>query len=142
MTDYELQIKRPAKNFRGFEYNYWVYNQGAPRQQWLIETNSLGWRETSTHDTEHTGSTLMLLGDSLTYGWGVNESSTLSFLLSQELADSKTRGKWNVLNRSAPGWSTYDQLKYWRSLENSSFPDAVIINVVMNDFKPEPNFHY
>ena len=99
----------------------------------------MGWRETRTHDIGHTGSSLMLLGDSLTYGWGVGESSTLPFFLSQKLPDSKTKKKWNVLNRSVPGWSTYDQLKYWRSLENSNIPDAVVINVVMNDFKPESN---
>ena len=137
VTDYELKIKRPTVDFRGYEYNYWVYHKGSPLKRWAVITNHLGWREHGTNRTSTSEPEIMFLGDSLTYGWGVDEEDTLSRVFFDEVSVEDPNASWNILNRSTPGWSTYDQLRYWNSLSPEEIPEVTVINVVMNDFKPE-----
>jgi hypothetical protein len=117
------------------QYNTYLYTPGLPDVFWNVYTNRHGWREPDYQTTDKAPDTrrLMMLGDSVTFGFGIDyENSTCAFLQQSLFL---TNQEWQVLNRSVPGWFGYHQ---YRCLEQEGpkwRPDIVVVNVVMNDFK-------
>lgn len=96
-----------------------------------FETNSDGFRTKELEPKARGASRIVTLGDSSTFGWGVNEAYTYQQLLEDRLAD--LGGNVEVLNlgisghTSRHGRAVFD--RYARDLE----PDLLIISFGAND---------
>lgn len=128
--------------FRGSERNYLVYDPGAPLTEWTITISWAGWREPEYPQTRPPRTKrLMVLGDSVTFGMGVDDYCTLPAYLKRDL-DMDTQSNWQVFNRSIPGWHSWHQARHLRRYGETLRPDIVTVHVVMNDFVPLGDDYY
>jgi len=92
----------------------------------IIKTDSCGLR-TGTKNYLPDKKTLMLLGDSVVFGWGVDYDSTFSGRL----------GKYfNVINAGVGSWNTQSEYNWFQSKGIYLNPDIVLLIMVSNDLKP------
>jgi hypothetical protein len=128
--------------FRGSESNHLIYDPGAPLTDWTITISSRGWREPAYPEARPTNTKrLLVLGDSVTFGMGVDDSCTLPTFLKRDL-DLDSRATWQVFNRSVPGWLSWHQARHLRLHGPEMRPDIVTIHVVMNDFVPRTDAYW
>lgn len=76
--------------------------------------------------------TLVVLGDSLTEGYGVAKDKAFPAILEQKIAGKKTKAKWKVINAGVSGSTTASGPKRM-AWQMKSFPDLVIIALGAND---------
>lgn len=96
---------------------------------YTVELNELGFRDEERTEAKPAGKRRVLaLGDSVTWGWGVQHGERFSDLLEERLGPDV-----EVLNMGMPGYGT-DQ-HYWTLLEHglSYEPDLVLLCFVLND---------
>ena len=94
-------------DFREFRFHLSTTNDGFRR------SDAPGIRESVKPD-------VILLGDSQTFGVGVNDQDTFAARLSQKL-------KLPVLNTACPGYNTIEQLRLIESLLKSEHPKYVVL---------------
>jgi hypothetical protein len=131
-----------APNFNDTLYNYRIYAPGSPLVPWRVLTNNFGWREPYFDIDKPQGTKrLMLLGNSVAYGQAVDYEKTMSRYLNHALRLDPVNG-WEVLNRSAPGWTGWHELEYFKSDGRLWKPDVVVTNTTMSHFKPITDDEY
>ncbi len=125
------------------------HRNGSPAFDVSYELNAYGHRGPTYARTKPAGTRrIVLLGDSVGFGWGVDEGQHLAALLDTGL-DTPT-GKTEVINLSLSGYGTDQQLLRLRSEGLAFQPDLVILQLTPNDFdeiqyafynqKPKPHF--
>jgi len=101
-----------------------------------VKMNALGMRgpETTLEKPANTFR-VALLGDSYTFGWGVEQDKTFASLM-QKTADTILNGtkKVEVLNFGVPGYATFQEVGLFFEKALKFSPDAVLIYVISNDF--------
>lgn len=111
-------------------------NTNGPFAGWEFVTqvslNDLGFRNTAHwHHKQPTQYEILLLGDSITWGYGVEEGRRYSDLLSKEL---QRFGIDAVINNVAvPGYDTGLEWLLYRQLKGIGCPDLVLIGLYGND---------
>jgi len=84
---------------------------------------------------------IMLLGDSLTFGWGVKAEDRFSDLLearlNKEVQDSKY-GRFEVINTGVGNYNTVQEVNFYEMKGRAWEPDMVILNFFINDAEPTP----
>lgn len=90
------------------------------------QTNALGWR--GNLPEEGARKRLLLLGDSYTFGMGVNDGQEFASLLAQSLSDSV-----EVLNLGVPGWGLSQEIRQFYMLAEELKPAMVLICFFHND---------
>jgi lysophospholipase L1-like esterase len=105
-----------------------------------IRVNSLGLRGAEIPAGPEPGrKRILVLGDSVVYGEGLEEPDTFPVLLERELNQhGGGRAAYRVLNGAAPGYDTEAELAYLRDIGLSLSADALILGVSLNDFGPAP----
>ncbi|MEW6746132.1 MAG: SGNH/GDSL hydrolase family protein [Planctomycetota bacterium] len=110
-----------------------------PNAQWNVgfpvATNSLGLRDRELArekpDKEYR---ILLLGDSVVFGWGVREDETFGHLIEEELNRDRTDGKHvEVVNGSVPGWNGADEARFLEDTGLSFRPDLVLLLFIPDD---------
>jgi hypothetical protein len=102
-----------------------------------VEHNALGFRERELPDRRLDMSIrIVALGDSLTYGQGVDESERFSERIEAAL-DGAGAGDFEVLNLGKPGASTQDELETLRSVVLDLAPDFVLLQWFPNDVEAD-----
>jgi hypothetical protein len=86
-----------------------------------LRTNAQGFR--ATGEFKEKQPTVLILGDSFTFGTGVNSVDTFSHLLSEKL---------NILNAGIPGTSIIEQSHYLYGVGDFSGIDGLILQVLDN----------
>ncbi|MDG1436019.1 MAG: GDSL-type esterase/lipase family protein [Saprospiraceae bacterium] len=110
-------------------------------QNVIVKTNSNGFRD-KEYPTKKTNKTKRIigLGDSIMFGWGVDEEecylSRLENMLNQNRNDSTN---YEVINTGVPGYNTAMEVAVLKNKIDLSQVDLVIINFIENDFDL-PNF--
>jgi hypothetical protein len=83
------------------------------------------------------GRRILVLGDSVAFGWGLDEAESYPAQLEARL---RARGvAAEVLNAGVPGYSTASEAALHRELAPKLAPDAVVLAVSLNDFTPTPS---
>ena len=97
-------------------------------QEVAVDFNEFGMRDRPLSDSVE--KRVLLLGDSVTFGWGVEAEETFGRRLEERLGGVRT------LNAGVCGYNTVQQRRY---LETEGFalqPDGVILLYVENDVQP------
>lgn len=79
------------------------------------------------------------IGDSIMFGWGVQEHETYLALLTQKLNANAQGFVWEAINTGVPGYNTWMEVETLKQKGVRYQPDIVILNYVGNDTNL-PNF--
>ena len=112
------------------------YSQGAN-----IETNGLGMRELEVQDKTPRSFRIAAVGDSFTFGFGVDMIDTYVAALGRLLrADREIRvgRRFETLNFGVAGYSVQDEVKVLEHKVLAVDPDLIILGYVLNDPEPDP----
>lgn len=96
--------------------------------------NSLGLRgpEASVAKSADTYR-ILLLGDSVAFGWGVEEEDALAHRLQRRLDQSDTDLRFEVWNAGVPGYATWQELQYLLEKGAAFDPDLIVVAFLYND---------
>ena len=122
--DYELGAHRSG------------YSQGAN-----IQTNGLGMRNPELPDKTSRTFRIAVVGDSFTFGFGVDMIDTYVAALGRLLrADREIRKgrRFETLNFGVAGYSIQDEVKVVEHKALAVEPDLIILGYVLNDPEPDP----
>jgi hypothetical protein len=104
---------------------------------WTIRTNSHGMRGHEPLGGDKV-SRIAVLGDSYTFGSGVNGEDTYSTRLEQILSQKTDDVRYDVLNFGVGGYSTRDEAIVFQHKARRWKPDLVILGYYFNDPEIEP----
>ncbi len=78
---------------------------------------------------------LLILGDSVVFGWGAHPDSIFPALLRARLA--REAPEWSVISAGVGSWNTRTEYEWLRTRGASYRPDAILLVVVPNDVEPK-----
>ncbi len=153
----QLLVHRFKKANAAFEHELWRIEPGTRHLYGLhpgvqrdnrVGNEDDGWawsysidgdgdrRVPGSPDPEAAETRVLVLGDSYTFGWGLDDQDTLPSLLQARLESSKTLGQAAVINGGVPGFNTMQEASYLASRWDRWRPDVVVLGFVMNDAEP------
>ena len=103
------------------------------RALWSYHTNRVGFRGPATFKEK--ALRILILGDSYTFGWAVNDDEAYPGILEKYLTDSGVQA--SVLNAGVPGFSTIQEEALLKEIAPKAKPHVVILSYVMNDAEPQ-----
>ncbi len=103
--------------------------------------NSLGWRGSREYsEKKHSTFRILFLGDSFTYGIGVNDAQTFAARVEKTLnADHLSV---EVMNAGCPGKGTDYELKLFQTVGYKFHPDLTVLCFFCNDFQDNQRGEY
>lgn len=103
-----------------------------------VRINSVGWRD-HEHSVEKENGVIriMMLGDSLTFGWGAQPEDVTSYRLEQML-NGKEGKRFEVLNTGIGNANTAMEVAYFINKGYIYKPDIVVLNYFINDAETTP----
>lgn len=103
--------------------------------------NSLGFRGSREYAPKKAGvRRILCLGDSFTYGIGVNDDQTFAVHLERHLRETQSAAE--VINAGCPGKGTDYELKLFQSIGAKLRPDVTILSFFSNDFQDNERGEY
>jgi lysophospholipase L1-like esterase len=114
-----------------------VYELKASRR-WIFQggrtqTNALGFRGREYAAAKPPGAWRVVgLGDSVMFGWGVDQDAIYMSLLERQLAAE--RPGVEVLNLAVPGYNTLQEAAVLEAKGLALAPDVVLVNYALNDW--------
>jgi hypothetical protein len=94
---------------------------------YLIRTNSLGLRDKTISKSKKPGTKrILIIGDSIAYGTGVDAEWRFSDFLSRALGDDV-----EIVNAAVCGWGTDQELLFYENKGRELDPDLVILSFTM-----------
>lgn len=98
-----------------------------------IATNSFGMRMPEAQIEKKPGVTrIAVVGDSVPFGWGLPAEKSFPYQL-EELLKKESDATYEVLNFSAPGFTSHHVLKQYEQVVHNVQPDILIIAVGLYD---------
>jgi lysophospholipase L1-like esterase len=119
LPDPELVYRHPA--------NWRTHLQGVE-----VETNELGLRDRTIHPKPRDELRVLILGDSVAFGWGVSEGDTFTRRLEQVLTERVPR-PIRTINSGVGSYNTEQELAFVRKNFELVTPDVILLIVVEND---------
>lgn len=137
MWKYARQLKRSAANpIQGFEH---IPSQSGHFMGVDVNINSHGQRGREIALEKARGLTrILMLGDSITLGWGVPYEETVSKYLEKLLGEFGGEQPIEVINTGVGNTNTEMQVTYFQTHGVKFSPDIVLLNYFINDAEPTP----
>jgi lysophospholipase L1-like esterase len=102
-----------------------------------VRTNAQGFRGGELSAAKPAGvRRVLLLGDSLTMGWGVREEDTLATLVERRL--NRDGRRFEVINAGVGNYNTAMEVALFEAKGPATDPDIVVLNYFINDAEPTP----
>lgn len=101
-----------------------------------FRTNEIGLRDRPLQKPGEDVLPVLILGDSVTLGWGVPMENTFSYRLETELHHA-TKRPVRTINSGVSGYNTEQELIFLKRYVESMAPKLVILVYVENDIEPE-----
>jgi lysophospholipase L1-like esterase len=140
---FDLEMWKYAKDVKIVDPDPLIgHRHGANRKAFLmgvwLETNSQGLRDRE-YSFEKTPGVLrvLMLGDSLTEGWGVPEPDTFVRRVERLYADHGVKAE--VINTGVGNWNTVEEVELFMTDVYRYNPDIVVLNYAINDSEPVPH---
>lgn len=102
-----------------------------PKLYGPLATNELGFRDSSYN--KDADFKILLLGDSVSWGDGVEMRESYPFLLEKMLNQKYPDRAIEIINSSVPGYSTFQQLIYLKNEGINLKPNLIIHQFCLND---------
>jgi lysophospholipase L1-like esterase len=138
LANYNTEMARYAKELKVIiDENFFRHrpNKAGTYYGVEIKTNSMGWREDKGYQSEKPSEVkrLIVLGDSITLGWGVESSQAYPKVLEKLLnSDTTLTFKYEVINTGVGNYNTRLELEMLkRTLAYN--PDIIILGYSIND---------
>ncbi len=104
-----------------------------------VVINADGFRGPSRPTAKPVGTTRILgLGDSVMFGWGVDEGEDYLSVLAARLNARGTSGAWDVVNTAVPGYNTVMEVETLAKKGLAYAPDIVVVGYCVNDLELPP----
>lgn len=103
-----------------------------------VSINALGLRDPDRAADKSAGAKVLMLGDSITFGWGVPQSETVAARLEQTLS-TQFAAPIQVLNSGVGNYNTAMEVAWFEQYGLDLEPDVVVLNVFVNDAEPTPH---
>lgn len=84
---------------------------------------------------------IIILGDSVAFGWGVDQADTFTERLEAKLSQQLPEPKIEVLNLGISGYNPYTQARLLEDVGVRYQPDLVIVQFCINDLN-DPTLHF
>ena len=99
-----------------------------------ISTNSAGMRGQREYPVERVAGKrrILMLGDSFTFGYGVNDQEVVSAVL-EDLLNARSPGSAEVINLAVSGFGQAEELVTWQNRASAYRPDIVVLFYFDND---------
>lgn len=108
--------------------------QAVGRSEVPIRTNSLGLRSPEIERQKPAGTTrIVVLGDSVAFGWGLRSEDTFASQLASLLATVYPDKRFEVINAGVSGYGTWQELDWLKQTGIALQPDVVIVQTHLND---------
>lgn len=99
-----------------------------------VMINASGFRGPMVEEEKPNGvKRIVGIGDSVMYGWGVNEDEAYLETLARKLNNEGEANRWEVINTAVPGYNTAMELQVLLDKGLRYKPDIVILGFVEND---------
>ncbi len=133
-----LQYKMKP-NVRAFVFNTVNQMEILKGKKVLFKSNSDGFRTKEISRKKEKGVfRIICLGDSATFGWGVNQEETFSKFLEDKLNSNSAQRRFEVLNLAIPGYTSYHGKAVFEHFALKYSPDMLILSFGGNDGRPIP----
>lgn len=127
----------------------WLYRLRPGAEAELENTAGIHYRinEDGFRDRRHArtppegGFRIAVLGDSLTFGYGVEESEVYTALLGAALARQGAAREVEVLNFGVGGYNAYNEVALFEGIAADYRPDLVLVQFCINDLN-DPRLHF
>ncbi len=115
------------------------FGMSLPARRWFAmhtQLNSLGCRDKEWSPAKPPGvRRVVFLGDSFTYGWGIENSVDRFADVIQSRFNSIKAGSVEVLNIAKPGWGTGDEIQPLKDMIDFYGVDEIVLCHVPNDIE-------
>ncbi len=136
MWRYFAEIKRPLSQEKLPFFHY--PNRQGNYYGIQVKTNSHGYREREFSLQKPVGTKrVVLLGDSITLGWGVSAEETMAKVLETQLR--KDDSNWEVLNMGVGNYNSMMEVALFKKIGIQAQPDIAILIHFVNDAEPVPH---
>jgi len=110
-----------------------------------VEINSKGLRDREFDYAKPEGTVrVLMLGDSLAFGWGVavdkTTSKQLEVALNEAARAAGSTTAYEVINTGVGNYNTQMEIAYFFSEGVKYSPDVVVLNYFINDAEPTPSY--
>lgn len=107
-----------------------------------VKINSLGLRDDEISVAKPDGVVrILMLGDSVTFGWGVLDEDTVSAKLEALLNAAPDATQVEVVNSGVGNYNAVQEISYFLNRGAELNPDIVVLNYFINDAEPTPQRH-
>ncbi len=127
MPDIEIHYTYPYHSYF-FKTNY---------ETKKIKINNLGFRKKNfVEETSKNIKKIAFIGDSFTFGWGLNEEETYPFKICEELNRLITGSNFECLNFGIPASNIYNTYHIFKNYVLKENPMVVLLGLNLNDVEP------
>jgi len=146
--DYQVEMSRYAAALKSTSSVFEMGHEHRPSTQATlmgvpVTISSAGFRDREYEKQKPSGTyRILLLGDSLTFGWGVRAEARFSAILEARLAvalgENGPYERSEVINTGIGNYNTSQQVGLFGDRGRSWQPDLVVLNHFINDAEPSP----
>ena len=101
-----------------------------------LTTNALGLRSKDIYKKEQNEYRILSLGESSTFGVGVDNQQTYSAILEHLLNQNPSKTKYSVINAGVSAYSSFQSLIYLKKRGLHLKPDMILLYHELNDYLP------
>jgi lysophospholipase L1-like esterase len=102
----------------------------------IIKINSEGFRDVEyTIEKPPNTVRIIALGDSFTFGWGLNLSNTYVKVLERKLNEMNATANFQVMNFGVPGYNTLEEIEFLKQKGLKYKPDIVLVGYTAGDLQ-------
>jgi lysophospholipase L1-like esterase len=142
--DFDVEMWKYARDIKRVSDNPAIGHEHRPGTGGVymgvpVQINSLGLRDREIPLEAPAGHVrTLMLGDSLTFGWGVKAEDTPAKLVETELNSAQPDPRDEVINAGVGNYNTVMEVAYFLDRGVSLKPDVVVLNYFINDAEPSP----